>query len=99
MDSYGKAETRRTMFKDEPHVYPGHQPELNPPHGEVAPKTTYMLDYLDPALLTNPGRAGAEPPAFLWRCPGGALAGAARKIPVAVPPRAGQAGCGGSAIS
>ncbi|XP_069750972.1 cilia- and flagella-associated protein 68 isoform X1 [Narcine bancroftii] len=53
-DSYGKPEIQHRIFKSEPHVYPGHQPELNPPNTKVIPQTTYMLDYIDPVLQMNP---------------------------------------------
>ncbi|XP_062894255.1 UPF0686 protein C11orf1 homolog [Mobula hypostoma] len=74
MDTYGKADTRHKVFKDEPHVYPGHQPELNPPHTKAAPKTSYMLDYEDPGLQTDPAhrRLGHRGPPV----PPGAGAGA-----------------------
>ncbi|XP_038635153.1 UPF0686 protein C11orf1 homolog [Scyliorhinus canicula] len=53
-DSYNKAEKHRAYFRTEPHVYPTHQPELDPPHTKTFAKSCYMLDYLDPALLLNP---------------------------------------------
>ncbi|XP_048471505.1 UPF0686 protein C11orf1 homolog isoform X2 [Rhincodon typus] len=53
-DSYNKEEKRHEFFETEPHIYPTHQPELDPPHTKLFPKTCYMLDYVDPALLMYP---------------------------------------------
>ncbi|XP_067910440.1 UPF0686 protein C11orf1 homolog [Heterodontus francisci] len=53
-DSYNKEEKQQRFFEREPHVYPTHQPELDPPHTKTIPKSCYMLDYVDPALLLNP---------------------------------------------
>ncbi|XP_055516658.1 UPF0686 protein C11orf1 homolog [Leucoraja erinacea] len=53
-DSYVKPETPRRDFKREYHAYPGHQPELDPPITKIYPKTTYMLDYMDPVFHSNP---------------------------------------------
>ncbi|XP_021028024.1 UPF0686 protein C11orf1 homolog isoform X1 [Mus caroli] len=35
-------------FKREPHWFPGHQPELDPPHYKCTAKSAYMTDYLEP---------------------------------------------------
>ncbi|XP_030076612.1 cilia- and flagella-associated protein 68 [Microcaecilia unicolor] len=38
----------RTTLEREPHIYPGHQPELDPPETKFIPKTCYMIDYVAP---------------------------------------------------
>nr|XP_033775013.1 UPF0686 protein C11orf1 homolog [Geotrypetes seraphini] len=40
---------KRATLKREPHIYPGHQPELDPPETKFIPKTTYMIDYVAPS--------------------------------------------------
>ncbi|KAM4015994.1 cilia- and flagella-associated protein 68 [Anomaloglossus baeobatrachus] len=41
--SHGHEE--RQVFRREPHVFPGHQPELNPPRHRPQQKSCYMIDY------------------------------------------------------
>ncbi|XP_040282346.1 UPF0686 protein C11orf1 homolog [Bufo bufo] len=40
-----KGSAGRQVFKREPHVFPGHQPELNPPQSQSQRKSCYMMDY------------------------------------------------------
>ncbi|XP_029429327.1 UPF0686 protein C11orf1 homolog [Rhinatrema bivittatum] len=47
--SYNREETPKTTFEREPHIYPGHQPELDPPQTKFIPKTCYMIDYVAPS--------------------------------------------------
>nr|XP_055162192.1 uncharacterized protein CFAP68 isoform X1 [Nyctereutes procyonoides] len=37
-------------FKREPHWFPGHQPELDPPRYKCTEKSTYMASYSEPPL-------------------------------------------------
>ncbi|XP_078282738.1 cilia- and flagella-associated protein 68 [Rhinoraja longicauda] len=53
-DSYIEPEAPRRYIKSEVHAYPGHQPELNPPFTKIFPKTTYMVDYVDPVHHLHP---------------------------------------------
>ncbi|KAG7314511.1 hypothetical protein KOW79_021814 [Hemibagrus wyckioides] len=45
--SYNKEEKPPiySSFKKEPRSFPGHQPELNPPHTKCVPNSCYRLDF------------------------------------------------------
>ncbi|XP_030189781.1 UPF0686 protein C11orf1 homolog isoform X2 [Lynx canadensis] len=57
-------------FKREPHSFPGHQPELDPPGCKCTEKSTYMTSYSDPqighdsACVWNPNNCRLKEPGF-----------------------------------
>ncbi|KAM4652356.1 cilia- and flagella-associated protein 68 [Discoglossus pictus] len=46
-----KAGDVRQAFQKEPHSFPGHQPELDPPQAKPVQKSCYMMDYHTPCSL------------------------------------------------
>ncbi|XP_004406341.1 PREDICTED: UPF0686 protein C11orf1 homolog [Odobenus rosmarus divergens] len=48
-------------FKREPHWFPGHQPELDPPRYKCTEKSTYMTSYSEPQT--------GHHPACIWNRP------------------------------
>uniref|UniRef100_A0A6I8RD92 Uncharacterized protein n=2 Tax=Xenopus tropicalis TaxID=8364 RepID=A0A6I8RD92_XENTR len=46
--SYNKTKTGSLGFKREPHIFPGHQPELESLESKPLQKSCYMLDYCHP---------------------------------------------------
>ncbi|XP_006510641.1 cilia- and flagella-associated protein 68 isoform X1 [Mus musculus] len=47
--NYSRKKPQSThRFKREPHWFPGHQPELDPPHYKCTAKSTYMTNYSEP---------------------------------------------------
>ncbi|XP_019324744.2 UPF0686 protein C11orf1 homolog isoform X1 [Panthera pardus] len=57
-------------FKREPHSFPGHQPELDPPGYKCTEKSTYMTSYSDPqighdsACVWDPNNCRLKEPGF-----------------------------------
>ncbi|XP_035288052.1 UPF0686 protein C11orf1 homolog [Anguilla anguilla] len=47
-----------TGFNKEAHAFPGHQPELDPPHIRCVPSSSYRVDFKD--HMTSKGRKGPQ---------------------------------------
>ncbi|XP_021093566.1 UPF0686 protein C11orf1 homolog isoform X2 [Heterocephalus glaber] len=50
LSSIPGTKTNTTRFKREPHWFPGHQPELDPPRYKCTEKSTYMKSYSKPQI-------------------------------------------------
>ncbi|KAM8927675.1 cilia- and flagella-associated protein 68 [Pelodytes ibericus] len=46
--AHPKKDAGRQVFKEEPHIFPGHQPELDTSPGKNLKRTCYMIDYSNP---------------------------------------------------
>ncbi|XP_062450598.1 cilia- and flagella-associated protein 68 [Rhea pennata] len=59
---YNKGKHQRTRrFKREPHWFPGHQPELEPPPFKQTEQSCYMIDYRPPhGNISSAGVQGSE---------------------------------------